>query len=118
MEMKQFNPDCPELTLVLDNIERLRKAKGLSKNKMAKAGNIPKSSLSNLGKNTPGLINLCKLARGLDVSLAQLFSTADTYPDLTDRQEELFKLYDLMDTGRQQQLLMYARGLAGIMPDS
>ena len=23
MEMKQFNPDCPELTLVLDNIERL-----------------------------------------------------------------------------------------------
>ena len=28
MEMKQFNPDCPELTLVLDNIERLRKAKG------------------------------------------------------------------------------------------
>ena len=24
----------------------------------------------------------------------------------------------LMDTGRQQQLLMYARGLAGIMPDS
>ena len=64
------------------------------------------------------LINLCKRARGLDVSLAQLFSTADTYPDLTDRQEELFKLYDLMDTGRQQQLLMYARGLAGIMPDS
>ena len=62
-----------------DNVERIRKEKGLSQKELADRTGIGQTRLSRIenGKVEPGLITLDTLAKGLEVSATELLIDTD-----------------------------------------
>ena len=63
-------------------VRRLRKETGLSQERFADAIRVGRSHMGKIenGKANPTLAVIVKIARGLDISLAQLFETMDEPP--------------------------------------
>jgi transcriptional regulator with XRE-family HTH domain len=59
-----------------ERVRQLREARKLSQEKLAQAANLTTSFVSTLerGRKTPSLTTVLKLARGLKVDAAELFS--------------------------------------------
>lgn len=62
--------------IVGKNIQRIRESKGISQQELAAKCNFEKSNMSRLeaGRVNPTLSTLEKVAKALDVSLAELFT--------------------------------------------
>ncbi len=59
-----------------DNILKIRKAKGLSQEQLAKLARLPRSTLAHIesGVSNPSLMNLSKISSGLQVGIEELLS--------------------------------------------
>jgi len=68
--------------LVIDNIKRIRKEKGISQEKLAEACNTATSyiGLMETYKNVPKLSTIEKIAKALDVDPLELFKDKDKVP--------------------------------------
>lgn len=60
-----------------ENIQVLRKKRNLSQLKLAQIATLPRSTIANLesGSGNPSLVNLSKIAQGLQVSIEELLSS-------------------------------------------
>lgn len=60
-----------------ENIQTLRKKRSLSQLQLAKIASLPRSTIANLesGAGNPSLVNLSKIAQGLQVSIEELLSS-------------------------------------------
>lgn len=68
--------------LVIDNIKRIRKAKGISQEKLAEASNTATSyiGLMEIYKNVPKLSTIEKIAKALNVDPLDLFKDNNKNP--------------------------------------
>jgi transcriptional regulator with XRE-family HTH domain len=73
--------------LVIDNIKRIRKEKGLSQEKLAEACNTATSyiGLMEIYRNVPKLSTIERIAQALDVDPLILFQRRDTSASQDDR---------------------------------
>jgi len=61
--------------MIGDNIRKFRKKKGLSQDNLARAANIPYTTLTKIESNVvkkPSVQNVAKIANALDVSIEKL----------------------------------------------
>jgi transcriptional regulator with XRE-family HTH domain len=61
--------------MIGDNIKKFRKKKGLSQDKLARAADIPYTTLIKIESNIvkkPSVQNIAKIAKALDVSIEKL----------------------------------------------
>ena len=77
--------------LVIDNIKRIRKEKGISQEKLAEACNTATSyiGLMEIYRNVPKLSTIERIAEALDVDPLELFQPEIQYP--AGKQKESFK---------------------------
>jgi transcriptional regulator with XRE-family HTH domain len=77
--------------LVVDNIKKIRKEKGISQEKLAEKCNINTSyiGLMEIYRNIPKLSTIEKIAEALDVDPLELFGLEIQYP--AGKQKNLFK---------------------------
>lgn len=77
--------------LVIDNIKRIRKEKGISQEKLAEACNTATSyiGLMEIYRNTPKLSTIERIAKALDVDPLELFKRKNQYPN--EKQAEFQK---------------------------
>lgn len=61
------------------HVQRLRRAQGLTQEKLAERSTLHPDTIRGLERNTfkPSLRTLCKLAKGLGLSLSELFAGFD-----------------------------------------
>ena len=61
--------------MIGDNIRKYRKKKGLSQDNLARAANIPYTTLTKIESNVvkkPSVQNVAKIAKALDISIEEL----------------------------------------------
>jgi transcriptional regulator with XRE-family HTH domain len=77
--------------LVIDNIKRIRREKGISQEKLAEACNTATSyiGLMEIYKNVPKLSTIERIAQALDVEPLALFERKDRLPE--EERAELIK---------------------------
>jgi len=77
--------------LVIDNIKRIRKEKGISQEKLAEACNTATSyiGLMEIYRNVPKLSTIERIAEALEVDPLELFQPEIQYP--VGKQKESFK---------------------------
>ena len=95
--------------LLLDNIKRIRKEKGMSQKDVAENAEmlVPTYSRLERGGSTPGLSTIVKIASALDVSVVELFLSSD----IKDR--SIAQKLEMID-----KLSEYNRNVVGIMMDT
>lgn len=79
--------------LVIDNIKRIRKEKGLTQEQLAEACNTATSyiGLMEIYKNVPKLSTIERIATALDVEPQVLFQKAEAAPDTKRKIENVKK---------------------------
>jgi transcriptional regulator with XRE-family HTH domain len=89
--------------LVIDNIKRIRKEKGISQEKLADACNTATSyiGLMEIYRNVPKLSTIQRIAEALDVDPLALFERQDVGPDERKAELEKKKTAILALIGRQ-----------------
>ena len=94
--------------LVIDNIKRIRKEKGISQEKLAEACNTATSyiGLMEIYKNVPKLSTIERIAVALDVDPLELFKNKNKVP-----QEEEAKIQNK----KKSILLLFEKELDGIL---
>jgi len=77
--------------LVIDNIKRIRKEKGISQEKLAEACNTATSyiGLMEIYRNVPKLSTIERIAEALDIDPLELFEQDIQYP--AGKQKDLLK---------------------------
>ena len=80
--------------LVIDNIKRVRKAKGISQEKLAEACNTATSyiGLMEIYRNVPKLSTIERIAKALDVDPLLFFQDRDKLPmELLEQEADIHK---------------------------
>lgn len=104
----------PETFNSLEQIRKICKEQGISVYKLSKESGIPYSSLNNMfNRNTdPSLSTLTKICRGLNISLSDFFSSAQSNVLLiNDDMREFIQLYTLLPPNKKKLLRAYLDGL-------
>lgn len=101
------------LNRVLKRIEELCQEKGITKYKLAKNMNIPQTTISNSFRNDtmPTVGTLERICEGLGITMAQFFSEEE-FPDLTEEQKELLRLWEQVPPEKHDKAIAYLEGLA------
>lgn len=96
---------------VLEHIKELCQQRGWTYYKLAKESNIPYSSLNTIMKkqHIPSMNNLIKICKGFDITLSQFFSGID---ETTTEQQELLKVWNLLNQDSKKLAMVYMYGLA------
>jgi transcriptional regulator with XRE-family HTH domain len=93
--------------VIANNIKRLREVKGLSQKEIYTGSGIPQGQYSRIenGKVEPSVSTLEKLAKVLEVSISEFFTTNDTIEEVNLSLLEKVKLIDKLAPDEQQALL-------------
>ena len=99
--------------LIVEKIEKIRKEKKLSRYRLSQRSELPQSSISNLlnRKNTPSFHTLEKICNGLDITLAQFFSSDNRRPDLTEEQTRILDMWDKLKAIEKARVEAYMLGM-------
>lgn len=81
---------------VILRIMELCKERRWSQYKLAQMSDMPNTTLNNMiSKNKmPTITSLERICKGLDMTLAQFFSSEKLYPDVTEEQRELLNQWE------------------------
>lgn len=95
------------VAIIAHNIKRLREVKGLSQKEIYTGSGIPQGQYSRIenGKVEPSVSTLEKLAKVLEVSISEFFTTNDTIEEVNLSLLEKVKLIDKLAPDEQQALL-------------
>ena len=106
--------DCEVEFDVTGRILELCKARSWTLYRLAKASDIPYSTLSTMlhKSNIPSVPSLMKICGGFGISMAQFFSDADEVSKLTEDQKTCLKMWTQLDSRSQELALVYMQGLA------
>ena len=96
---------------VTEHIKEICKRRGWSYYKLAKESNISHSSLNYMFKHqhVPTISTLIKICNGLDITLSQFFT--DFLDEPPKEQDEIVKLWDLLNEQEKELTLIYVYGL-------
>lgn len=96
---------------VIEHIKELCQQRGWTYYKLAKESNIPYSSLNTMmnKQHIPSMNNLIKICKGFDITLSQFFLGID---EITNEQEEVLKVWNLLDRNSKKLAMVYMHGLA------
>lgn len=99
---------------IIERIEKIQKAKKISRYRLAIDSGISQSSVTNLlnRKNVPTITTLEKLCTGLGITLSQFFAYDDESINLSPRQKELLDLWNSLPKNEQDLAIAYIMGLA------
>lgn len=99
---------------ILLRIDQLCVEKNISKYKLAQNTGIPYSTITNSFRNDtmPTISTLEKICAGIGITMAQFFSESGQFPNLTEEQQGLLKIWDAIPPGKHEVALAYLRGLA------
>ena len=99
---------------VTGRIQELCKARSWTLYRLAKASDIPYSTLSTMlhKSNIPSVPSLMKICGGFGISMAQFFSDADEVSKLTEDQKICLEMWTQLDSRSQELALVYMQGLA------
>ncbi len=99
---------------VTDRINEICKARGWSYYRLAKASDIPYSTLNTMLRksNVPSVPSLIKICNGFGISLSEFFSGHDETVLLTEDQKECLQCWNLLDERNKELALVYMKGLA------
>ena len=106
--------DCEVEFDVTGRIQELCKARSWTLYRLAKASDIPYSTLSTMlhKSNIPSVPSLMKICGGFGISMAQFFSDADEVSKLTEDQKICLEMWTQLDSRSQELALVYMQGLA------
>lgn len=98
---------------ILDKIKRLLEEKGMTYYRLAKISGLSVSSLRNTMRYSyqPIFGTLDKICNGLGITLSQFFAEDGCYPDLTEEQECLLKVWDSLSYGQKKVFETFLKGL-------
>lgn len=104
--MNEFN--------VIARIKQLCDARAWSYYRLAKASDIPYSTLNTMlhKSNVPTVPSLQKICDGFGITLAQFFSERDEVSLLTKDQRDCLERWDKLGEDEKQLALAYMQGLA------
>ncbi|MCQ4637801.1 helix-turn-helix transcriptional regulator [Anaerovorax odorimutans] len=83
---------------VISRILELCDERGISLYKLAKLSDISRTTLNNtVSQNKmPTIPTIEKICNGLDITLAEFFSSENLFPDVTEEQRELIVLWEAL----------------------
>lgn len=95
------------VTIISDNIKRLREFKNLSQKEVALSVGIPQGQYSRIenGKVEPTISTLEKFAKMFEVSISELFKSNQIEEQLNLPLMEKIKMMDKLDTDEKEALL-------------
>ena len=81
---------------VAERIRELCAKKGMTQYELAKRAEMTQSSISSLLNegNVPKITTVEKVCKGFGITLAQLFSPDDSFPDLSEEQLEVLNTWE------------------------
>ena len=93
---------------VTERINKLCQQHHLSKYKLSQITGISQSALSKMTKQQANLSldTIQRICGAFGISVAQFFSEADEYPDLTVEQKQLLHTWSLLDAKRRDYALL------------
>jgi len=94
---------------VIRRIQELCNERNLSVYKLAQLSDIPKNTLTNMiaDDRIPTVPTIEKICRGLNITMAQFFTSSDIYPEFTDEQKKLLLVWETLTPGNQELALKY-----------
>lgn len=98
---------------VVEHIKEMCKQRKWSYYHLAKASDIPHSSLSEMlnKQHIPSMKNLIKICNGFGITLSQFFSEIE---GVTDEQSEIIHIWNILDEHSKELAKNYLYGLAHI----
>lgn len=98
---------------VIMRIMELCSERRMSQYRLAKISRMPKNTLNNMiaENKMPTIPSIEKICRGLDITLAEFFSSEKLYPDVTEEQQELLLLWETLEPEEKQLVKAYIRML-------
>ena len=97
---------------VLKRIEELCEKEGWSHYVLAKRSGISQSTISNMFSRTnqPTFITVAKVCDAFGITMAQFFDS-EQHLDLTDEQEDILRMYDVMSAQKKELVKAFMNGL-------
>ena len=94
---------------VIRRIQELCKERGISIYRLAQLSDIPKNTLNNMiaENRVPTVPTIEKICSGLNISLAQFFSSEEIYAEFTEEQKNLLFVWESLDPGNQELAMKY-----------
>lgn len=105
------------------NIKRIRIAKGISQNGLAKLSSVSQSAISSIEATTksPSIDTIFLIAKALGVSIVELIFDPDELKQLTalgdELDENLLKTLRRLTPHEQQRMMDYAEGMIAARKD-
>jgi len=92
---------------ILEKVKRLQKEHGLNNAQLAKAANLPPTTIQNLYKrnNQPTFPTLQAICGAFGITVAQFFADSNVPPDLTPEQIGLLERWNTL-SGEQKKALL------------
>lgn len=94
---------------VIRRILELCKERDISVYKLSQMADIPKTTLNNMiaADRMPTIPTIEKICKGLDITVAQFFSSEELYPAVTESQQELLLLWKTLRPEERRQVKLY-----------
>ena len=94
---------------VIKRIQELCKERNISVYKLAQLADIPKNTLNNMiaDDRIPTIPTIEKICQGLNITMAQFFTSDGIYPELTENQKTLLLVWETLTPGHQELALKY-----------
>lgn len=90
-------------------IQELCSERSISTYRLAQLSGIPKNTMNNMiaEDRIPTLPTIEKICSGLNITLAQFFTSEEIYPVRTEEQEKFMLLWESLNPGNQDMALKY-----------
>lgn len=104
---------------VIMRILELCEERRISIYKLAQLSDIPRTTLNNTisEDRMPTIPTIEKVCDGLDITLAQFFSSEKLYPDLTDDQQQILISWEALSPDKKRLLKSYIQMLENLPDD-
>ncbi len=98
---------------IINRINELCEERNISKYRLSQLTGISQSAFSKMSRQQSSLTieNIKRICDALGISLAQFFSDAQNYPDLTDAQKELLHSWNLLSSAKRELILNLTKTL-------
>ncbi len=94
---------------VIRRIQELCSERGISSYKLAQLSGIPKNTINNMiaEDRIPTIPTIEKICKGLNITLAQFFTSKEIYPDITEDQQKFMLVWESLSPQNQDMALKY-----------
>lgn len=94
---------------VIKRIQELCSERNITAYKLAQLSGIPKNTMNNMiaEDRIPTIPTIEKICRGLNITLAQFFTSENIYPEMTEDQKKFLMVWQSLTPGNQDMAMKY-----------